>query len=1123
MRLAILLLLGSACVWAQAGGTPPPQPRGYYRYPSLHNETVIFTAEGDLWTVPLTGGTARRLTSHPAEELQAHYSPDGTTIAFTASYEGNAELYTMPATGGLPVRKTFIGAASAGWTPEGQPMITTSAFATLPDLQMAIVRDKAAPERIALSQASQGTFDPSGKTFFFTRQRFQGSVAKRYKGGTAQNLWKYTAGTEAVPLTADYTGTSKDAMYWKGRIYFLTDRDGTMNLWSMDENGKALKQHTKHEGWDIASPDLNNGRIVYQMGADLFVYDIAKNEDKKLDIQLPSDFDQLRERWVKEPIGYTSSVALSPEGDRVAFTSRGRVFVAPVKQGRWVEATAQKQARYRNAIFSSDGKSVLAFSSETGELEIWKLPVNGVGASERLTTDGHVLRWEMVPSPDGKYILHSDKDNQLWLLDAASKQQKMLKKAQPSGNSGTAFDEIAWSPDSKWFTFTSPAEGNQFDQIFLGNAENGSIVPLTTDRYNSASAKWSPTGKFIYFLSDRALESVVASPWGSRQPDPYFNRSMKIYQLTLKAGTRSPFAPADELNPDKPEGKDAKKPGDAKADAGKAPDTAKTADGKTDAAQVKPVEIELAGLVERIDEVPAPPGNYADLTVQEKRLCWINRDAEEQEKTSLQCMDINNDGDKPETLMEGVRQYWLSANGKKLMLRKGNDLMVFDAGVKEAALKAPKALADARVDLKDWSFSVIPAEEYREAFADAWRLHRDYFYDKKMHGVDWKGMRAKYEELIGRVRDRAELNDLIAQLVSELSVLHTFVRGGDMRPAPDAIPTSTLGAELVRDEKAGGWTVKHIYRNDPDRPDRRSPLARPETNVKEGETIVSINGHSTLDVPHPHELLRRQAGKQVLLHVKSNGGAERDVIVRPLSMQLDAELRYHEWEYTRRIEVDKASAGKFGYVHLRAMGTGDIAQWAEHFYPIYNRDGLIIDVRHNRGGNIDSWILGKLLRKAWMYWQPREGSTYWNMQYAFRGPIVVLMDEWTASDGEAFSEGFRRLGLGQLIGTRTWGGEIWLTASNVLADRGIASAAEMGVFGPEGKWLIEGHGVEPDITVDNLPHATFEGKDAQLEAAVKYLSEQLKRRPVVTPAVPAYPDKSFHPGANRSKAAGGQQ
>lgn len=1066
------------------------QNRGYYRFPAIYGNIVAFTSEGDLWECSIDGGVARRLTTHPGQETRPAFSPDGKTIAYSANYEGPTEIYTIPASGGLPTRHTFEGGAAqvVGWTPDGKILYSSSRFSTLPNAQLAAIDKNNRVELVPLSQASQGSYDSEGHTLFFTRQRFQGSEAKRYQGGTAQNIWKFTAPQEAVALTSDYPGTSKDAMWWNGRVYFLTDRDGTMNLWSMDTNGRNLKQLTHHEGWDTKSPSISQGRIIYQLGADLHLYDIASGADKTVNIVLPSDFDHLREHWIKNPFDYLTSIHISNDGSNLIATSRGRVFVIPVKNGRLVDVSEHKPGRYRDARMMPDGKTLLALSSESGEVEFWKVPSNGVGPEEQLTKDAKVLRWEGIPSPDGKWIAHQNKSNELWLLEIASKTDKKIATSENGDNSSPQFNAVRWSSDSRWLTYDRPAQ-NGFEQIVLYNVVTGVERPLTTDRYNSGDACWSTDGKWIYFLSDRSLKSIVPSPWGPRQPEPYFDRPMKIYQIALQKGLRSPFAPPDELHPDKKE-----EP--SKSDE-------KTATAPT-------VEIDLNGIAGRLEEVPAPPGNYNNLNVTAKRLCWINDDHSGNDKNTLECMDISNKSPKPEVLTDGVRSYEISADKKKVLFRKQKDLYVIDSDMKEAALKT--SLNDHHVDLSSWTFSVIPSEEFHEAFLDAWRLHRDYFYDSHMHAVNWTAMRDKYGELMGRVRDRQELTDLIAQMVSELSVLHTFVQGGDVRQGPDQVKTASLGAVLTRDESAGGYIVRHIYQSDPDRPDKRAPLAQPEAGVSEGDVLLAINGQDLMSASDPGELLRNQAGKQVLVRFRPRGSSEpRDVIVKPIDLSHDFDLRYSEWELSRREKVEQESGGKIGYVHLRAMGPNDINEWEENYYPAFDRQGLIIDVRHNNGGNIDSWILGKLLRKAWMYWKPRVGQPTWNMQYAFRGHLVLLCDEWTASDGEAFAEGFRRLGLGKIIGTRTWGGEVWLSFGNSLADSGIASAAEIGVYGPEGKWLIEGHGVDPDIVVDNLPHASFNGQDAQLEAAIKYLQELIRKEPVLLPPPPAYPDKTFHP------------
>ncbi len=392
-------------------------------------------------------------------------------------------------------------------------------------------------------------------------------------------------------------------------------------------------------------------------------------------------------------------------------------------------------------------------------------------------------------------------------------------------------------------------------------------------------------------------------------------------------------------------------------------------------------------------------------------------------------------------------------------------------------------------------------------------MHRDWFYAPNMRGVNWIDMRKKYEPLVDRVTTREELSDLIGQMIAELSILHRSVVRGDRRRGNDLIVVANLGARLVRKENAGGYLIDYIYQSDPDYPSQLSPLADPDLDISVGDVIEKIHGVPVLSTLDPHLLLRDQQGKRVLLTLKKSGDEKStEAIVVPMAS--DFGLRYRDWEYTRRLEVEKRSDNKIGYVHLQAMSPvtsrgSNLNEWYREFYPVFNRKGLIIDVRHNQGGTIDSIILEKLLRRAWFYWQGRVGDPTWNMQYAFRGHMVVVCDANTASDGEAFAEGFRQLGLGKVIGTRTWGGEVWLSRSNVLSDGGVASTGETGVDGPERKWLIEGHGVEPDIVVDNLPHETFKGKDAQREAAIKHLQKLIKKDPREVPKPPKYPDKSF--------------
>ena len=1081
MGFAWLVLVGLAMSSLQAAG-----PRGYFRYPSIHKQTVVFTAEGDLWTVGLSGGRATRLTTHLAQETHPRISPDGTRVAFSAAYEGTREVYVMPLSGGRPKRLTYDGESSrvAGWTPDGRVAYSTRHYSTLPNTQLVLVHPQTlAVNRVPLEQASQASWNPDGKTMFFTRLAKQGSSTKRYQGGTAETIWRFRSegaeAAEAQPLTADYAGTSREPMVWKDHVYFASDRDGTMNLWVMKAgDGPPAKpvQLTRHRGFDVLRPALSEGRIVYQWGADLRVYDIGEQTDRKIEITLPSDFDQTREKWIEKPIEFLTAMDLSPDGDRVVVTTRGNVFILPTKPGRRIHLTRSPGTRFRGARFGHDGKSLFALSDASGEFEFYQLPTNGIDPARKLSDDGKVFRYFPVPSPDGKFVAYRDKNYKLFLLEAASGKSRRIARSENYN-----FSWLSWSPDSRWLAFVVAAE-NSNDQVHFYNVEKKSDTAVTSDRYDSYSPTWSPDGRFLYFLSDRNFESLVTSPWGPRQPEPFFDNTTQVFELSLRKKQRSVFQAADDLGDDKQVEKEKPK-----------------SEEKPKADTTEAVSIDLDGIKARITRVPVSAGNYTTLAATDKHLYFVSRSTTRKRTLTLRAIKREADAE-PATVLSDIKSFRVSGNRKKVLVHKDDDLLVFTASG-----AAPKSLSKSRVSLGGWRVSVDPTSEWRQMFVDAWRMERDYFYDPNLHGVDWKEVLARHLPLVDRVTDRAELNDLIEQMVGELETLHIYVRGGDHREAEGGVSIGQLGAVLRRDAMRGGYVVEHVYRADPDLPEQVSPLSKPGVELEAGAVIESINGVPTLSVDHINVLLRNTSGRKVLCSVRDpQAKASRRVIVEPISSTRATDLRYDQWEYTRRLAVEESGKGKVGYVHLRAMGRTNIAEWARHYYPVFQRQGLIIDVRHNRGGNIDSWILEKLLRKAWFYWKPRVGKPYWNMQYAFRGHMVVLCNEKTASDGEAFTEGFRRLGMGRVIGTRTWGGEIWLSINNRLVDRGFASAAQTGVYGPEREWLIEGHGVDPDVVVDNLPHATFGGRDAQLDAAVEHLLEKIKKDPRPVPKPPKY-------------------
>ncbi|MTV40687.1 PDZ domain-containing protein [Duganella radicis] len=1069
----------------------------YYRFPAIRGDNVVFTAEGDLWRTSAHGGQAQRLTTHPSAETNAAISHDGQWVAFSASYEGAQEAYVMPLAGGLPRRITFEnGAVSVlGWSAQGEVLVSM-ASGTGPgrSFVIAAIKPNDLQRRIfPLADANDAALDDSGKTLYFTRNglALTNDNVKGYRGGAHAQLWRYdvNGNAEAVRLLASDTGNNKRPMWWQGRLYFISDRGGSDNLWSMAADGSDARQLTQHTAWGVRNAAVGDGRIVYQLGADLHVLDLQANRDEQLAVSLVSDFDQTRTRQIRSPLDSLTNVQIAGRSERIVLTARGRVSVAGTGAQRRVEIAIPEGARARQAVFSHDDKAIYAIVDSTGENEIWKFAADGSGKGEQLTRDGNNHRWALYPSPDGRWLGHTDKKGRFWLLDLATKANTVIDDAGKSGLGD--YDEIQWSPDSKNLALVRAASTEQRNQIGLYNIDSKQLAFVTSDRYTSRSPVFSPDGKWLYFLSARNFQLANGSPWGDRNMGPVFDKRTGIYALALQSDNRFPFKPDDELSKpgDKPaEGatEQAAEKAAEKAVAKTAPKDAAKATGKALPAVV------YAGLADRLYEVPLAAGNYLGLQMDDKRLYFLDADGNDG-KANLKTLAIASNGPQPETFATGVREYDLSADKKHVYYRTfatgPGDMLVVDAGA-----KAPTDVSKAKVKVDDWTFTSNPRLEWKQMFNDAWRMHRDFLYDVKMRGADWPAVRAKYAPLVDRVTDRAELDDVLGMMISEVGALHSQIRPGDIRRSPPEGTPAGLGALLSR--TAEGYRVDHIYASEPELPSQRGPLAQAGVDVKEGDVITAVNGKPVLEARDIADLLLNQADKQVLLQVKRKTET-RSVIVLPVNMAKQAALRYSDWEQSRARQVEAASKGRIGYLHLRAMGPSDIASFARDFYANVNREGLIIDVRRNNGGNIDSWIIEKLLRKAWAFWAPPGVQPSGNMQNTFRGHLVVLIDEYTYSDGETFAAGIKSLGLAPLVGKRTAGAGVWLSDNNRLSDNGMARVAEMGQFNTQdGQWLIEGVGVSPDVVVDNLPHATYQGQDHQLETALQLLEKTLKEKPI---------------------------
>ncbi|PHV11565.1 S41 family peptidase [Chitinimonas sp. BJB300] len=1056
---------------------------GYFRFPTIHQDNLVFTAEGDLWTAKLAGGAAQRLTTHMAEESRPAISPDGRWLAFSANYEGTTEVYVMPVSGGLPKRISFESSRSMalGWTPRGEVLLSThhDSGPALSRIVVAVDPNTLTRHVFPLADANDAVLDERGETLYFIRfgLAIKDDNARAYRGGAMAQLWRYRLdGKGEAERIGPLDSNVRRPMWWQGKLVVISDRSGRDNLWSMAADGTDMQPLTRHQDFDIRTASLGQGKVAYQLGADIRVFDLTTQQDRRVDIQLVSDFDQQRTRWLDKPLKYLSSARFAPNGERVAVTARGQVALAGTGSLRRVELAPPAGSRLWQATLSPDGKWVYAISDASGEQEIWRLPSDGGTSAEQLTRDGTTRRLALSPSPNGKLVAHTDKRGRLWLLDIATRKNQLIDDGGADGNE--EYGDMVWSPDSQNLAFVRSNNPRGLSQLALYSLSRRQAVWLTSDKYESSSPAFSPDGHWLYFLSDRTFNVVNQDPWGDRNLGPYFDERSKVYALALQPGNRFPFQPKDELTTDKTQDNDDEH------------EASKGAKDKYKNQQPKPLEITWTNLPDRLYEVPLLAGNYHALSANSKHLYFLEA---HEDKANLKSVSIDNSGHGPEIVAHEVAEYALSQDGKKLFYRQESE----DNGemlIVPASAEMPHDLSKAVVRLSDWRLQIAPRQEWRQMFIDAWRTHRDLLFDRNMRGVNWLAVREKYAPLLARVADRTDLDDLLAQMVGEVSTLHSAVIPGDIRRLDDMVTPAGLGALMQRVPQ--GWKVAHIYRSEAELPSERSPLQAPGVDVHEGDVIVSVNGRATADSRDFSDLLRNQAGQQVLLGIQRAKAAVRQVVVTPMNPRQQASLRYTDWEQSRLAAVQQASKGRIGYLHLRAMGSNDIASFAREFYAQYDREGLIIDVRRNNGGNIDSWIIEKLLRRTWAFWAPPGAAAYTNMQQTFRGHLVVLTDALTYSDGETFAAGIKALKLGPVLGNRTAGAGVWLSDKHRLADEGGPRIAEDAQFGIDGRWLIEGIGVQPDIEVDNPPHATFLGEDRQLDAAIRYLSDKLRTEPI---------------------------
>lgn len=1047
----------------------------YYRHPGLQDSELVFTAEGDLWLQQLNGSSLPiRLTTSNAEETEAQISPDGRWVAFVANYEGVSEVYVMPKSGGTPKRVSYEQSRIRlqGWTPSGDVLYSTD-HVMGPSNQWvlrSVDPDTLVSNTYPVVDAIQGTLNNNEDKLYFVRFGLQttGDNARVYRGGAMGELWSFStdASHEAIQLIPNHEGSIEDPVFANGRVYFSSDASGTRNLWSVNENGGDLTQHTEYDEWQIWDMSVSGSYAIFQQGADLVRFNLDTQTQEAVGIDTTSDFRERQERWLENPMDYAQHVSFTgheeTDQERVVITARSQIAMATSNGQRLIQINTPEGSRSREAILSPDGEWVYAINDSSGENEIWRFAADGTERREQLTDNGDTFRWGLFISPDGRYLAHDDKHGNLYILDLEANESRIIDE-ELAGHWNVS--SVSWSTDSNLVAFARNHKDAERTQIVLYSFDDERSEVLTSDRYESYSPTFSSDGNWLYFLSDRHFNATPGSPWGDRNMGPVFDKRTQIYGLALKRQVCFPFAEPAEVTHCNDEAAN---------------------DERDRMFNAKSVDWE--GLQDRLWHVPVEPDNYSNLTASDSRLYVMGSSMEWGPGTLYQIPFSNTDIQR-ETFAAGVNTYELSLNRDRLFYSQLGEHNYF---VVATGARAPSDTGSARLNTNEWQFAFSPREEWRQMFHDAWIMHRDFLFDANMRGVDWEAMQAKYRPLVERLTDRHELDDLFAQLLSELSVLHSQVRGGDYASLVDRPSAASLGAAIVTREN--GVFIESIYQTDEELPEAASPLARPGVKASEGDRIVRVNGEPVANIADVARALRGQSGRQVRLDLAANGDSWATVVT-PTDLWQDHRLRYQDWVQRNRQRVDEASENEYGYIHLYSMTSSDIEAFARDFYTNIHKKGLIIDVRRNRGGNIDSWIIEKLLRRAWMFWKTASGSHNVNMQQTFRGQLVVLTDQLTYSDGETFSAGVKTLGLGPLIGTRTTGAGVWLTGRNSLADRGVARVAESAQFAMDGTWVVEGYGVEPDIYIDNLPHAAFNGEDAQLQRAIEELETRLENSP----------------------------
>ena len=1131
-RLLPAILLVTAPLMASRAALP--------RFPQPFGERIVFVANGNLWSVPKSGGTAVRLTSAPGQDMFPRVSPDGKWIAYTEASKAGTDIWVIPAAGGAAQRLTFHPATEPGtggrhgpdnmvvtWTPDSRNVVYLSKrdqwngwIQNLYEVPVA----GGLPTRMPIDSAvGLLTFAPDGHTIAYNRIFRNFRTWKRYNGGLAQQLFTYDLNTRELKQLTNWSGTNTSPMWYGDRIYYLSDQDANRraNIWVLDTGSKQTREVTHFTDYDIDFPALGGDAIAFQQGGKLYRLDLPSEHLEEVPVLLPDDGLRTRPRVadVKAEIraidpAQQVDFALAPNGKRTLFSARGDIFSVPTENGATRNLTSTQGADEDHPAWSPDGRTIAYTTDAAGRQEIAIRPAEG-GAEKILTSFTEGYFYAPIFSPDGKMLAFSDGAHRLWIVGTDGGAPKQVAQDK--------FAEIhdqAFSPDGRWLALSLTAINRRRD-LALYEIATGKLTRIGDGSEIDANPAWSSDGKYLYFISSRH-ENPVGSDVDF---DFAILKSGGIYAIPLARDTASPVAPkSDEgsgasydsssAQPDEAKHEQATKPG-KQDDKKKKDDSAAEPVEPVKPGAINPIRIDMDGLMARAVAVPVDAANITQLDLRGDRIFYLTQPLGlidgmlAGEKSELRFYDLKKR--KSSTITEEVDGYSLSRDGLRVLIRHEKDYTVLATkadAAKDTETKKPLKLDHLR-ELVD------PNQEWSEMFENAWRLERDLFFSPPMNGVDWKGVHDRYRSLLPLAGSREDLNYLIGQMLGEMSNSHTYVGGGDDGDTTPQAHSALLGVDWALDAASGRYRFATIYPGDNTRGDYRSPLAQPGLNVKMGDYLLAVNGAELKAPADPDSLLQlADADTTVELTIADHpDGARRQIVVTPVTKELS--LREAAWIAHNRDVVDKLSGGRVGYVYMSDMEQLGLQQFVRQFYAQLGKQALIMDDRWNGGGFIAPFAVERLRRILIALGTNRESGIATEPEEVLNGPKVALLNHWSASDGDIFPYLFHLYGLGKLVGTRSWGGVRGIRGNWQLMDGGYITIPEDALYTLDSQWALENHGVEPDIEVENMPADLLAGHDAQLEAAVDLMLKAIAGKPAGLPRpppwLPAYPPNGIVP------------